>query len=384
MIRRKTVVALFVPLWVLPSGGFAVGNYIVTKKVVQGHPTYHLVDVKRQMDLGVVPDIGNLVYEFKMNGKDVLVPADSFKAYLEAKALGRGIPFLAPFANRIDREFYYFQGKKYLLNESLGNFLRARQSNYPIHGLLAFDPRWEVLATGSSDATGAFITSRLDFYKYPDLMAQFPFAHVWQITYRLKQGKLECTTEVTNEGRSAMPVHFGYHPYFRPDGPRESWTLAIPADAHWMVTDALIPTGETEPTEKYVPGATKGLILGKTFIDGGFSEIHRDAKGLGHFWAKGKTQKIEVVFGKGYDYAIVYAPLDNTMVCIEPQTGPTNAFNLKHEGKFRDLTVLEPGERYQATYWIVPTGFRKDGPRNLAERAWRARVRVAGRRKSAS
>lgn len=357
MNSRSTVVTLFVLLLALPSGGFAVGNHTVKKKAAEVYTTYHLVDTKRNMDLGVVPGIGNLVYEFKVDGKDVLVPVDSFREYLAARSLGRGIPFMAPFANRIDREFYYFQEKKYLLNESLGNFLRDRKSHYPIHGLLAYDPRWEVVATGGSDATGAFITSRMEFYKYPDLMAQFPFAHVWQITYRLKEGKLECTAEVINEGRSPMPVHFGYHPYFRPDGPREGWTLAIPADAHWIVTGALIPTGETEPTEKYVPGATEGLLLGKTFIDGGFSEIHRDAKGLGHFWAKGKTQKIEVVFGKGYDYAIAFAPLDTAMVCIEPQTGPTNAFNLQHEGKFKNLIVLEPGKAFKATYWIVPTGF---------------------------
>jgi len=51
MISRKTVVTLFVLLWALPSGGFAVGNYTVTKKVVEGHTTYHLVDVKRKMDV---------------------------------------------------------------------------------------------------------------------------------------------------------------------------------------------------------------------------------------------------------------------------------------------------------------------------------------------
>jgi len=154
-----------------------------------------------------------------------------------------------------------------------------------------------------------------------------------------------------------MPVHFGYHPYFRPDGPRENWTLAIDAMLHWVVTDALIPTGETEPAEKYVPGVTNGFTLGGTFIDGGFSGIRRDAKGLGHLWVRGKTQKVEVAFGKGFDFAIVYAPLDTTMVCIEPQTGPTNAFNLEHEGKFKDLIVLGPGKSYRATYWIVPTGF---------------------------
>ena len=357
MNSRNTVVTLVALLLAFPSGGFAVGNYTVKKKPVEGHATYHLVDAKRHMDLGIVPDIGNLVYEFKVNGKDVLVPADSLKEYLAARALGRGIPLMAPFANRIDREFYYFQGKKYLLNESLGNFLRDPKSHYPIHGLLAFDPRWEVVATGGSEGAGAFITSRMEFYKYPDLMAQFPFAHVWEITYRLKDGKLECTTEVINESRSPMPVHFGYHPYFLPDGPREGWTLAVPADAHLLVTDALIPTGETEPTDKYAPGLTEGLLLGKTYIDGGFSEIRRDAKGLGHFWAKGKTVKIEVVFGKGYDYAIAFAPLNPAMVCLEPQTGPTNAFNLQHEGKFEDLIVLEPGKAFSATYWIVPTGF---------------------------
>jgi aldose 1-epimerase len=99
------------------------------------------------------------------------------------------------------------------------------------------------------------------------------------------------------------------------------------------------------------------MTLGKTFVDAGFSELARDANGLGHIWVKGKTQKVEVVYGKEFDYAIVYAPLDNTLLCIEPQTGPTNAFNLEHEGKFKGLIVLEPGKTFHASYWIIPSGF---------------------------
>jgi galactose mutarotase-like enzyme len=72
---------------------------------------------------------------------------------------------------------------------------------------------------------------------------------------------------------------------------------------------------------------------------------------------KGQTEKIEVIYGKAFDYGIVYAPLDNTLICIEPQTGPTNAFNLEHEGKFKGLLTLEPGQTFKASYWIVPTGF---------------------------
>jgi galactose mutarotase-like enzyme len=188
-------------------------------------------------------------------------------------------------------------------------------------------------------------------------MAQFPFAQVYEMTYRLKDGKLECATQVTNLGNSELPVHFAFHPYFHPDGPREEWKLTNGAQKHWIVTKQLIPTGETEPTDKFLPGVTKGVALGKTFIDDGFSEFRRDAKGLGHVVIQGKAQKIEVLYGKGFDYAIVYAPLNKSLICAEPQTGPTNAFNLQHEGKFKNLIILAPGKTFGASFWIAPTGF---------------------------
>ncbi len=334
-----------------------MGKYAVKKKTVEGHPTYHLIDVQRKMDFGVVPDIGNLGYSFKANGKDVLLAPDSFESYIQERGLGRGNPLMAPFANRINQDSYYFQGKKFLLNDELKNFLRTPPLNYPIHGLLAYDPRWEIVKTAASDATGAHITSRLEFYKYPELMAQFPFAHIIEITYALKGGRLECSTKITNVGASPMPVHFGYHPYFVPDGPREEWTLHIAARTHWIVDEGLIPTGQTEPAETFLPDSTQSLTLGKSYIDGGFTDLMRGKDGLARFWTKGKNHRIEVVFDKGFNTAIVFAPLHTEMVCIEPQTGPTNAFNLQHEGKIRDLVILKPQGTFKATFWIIPTGF---------------------------
>jgi galactose mutarotase-like enzyme len=188
-------------------------------------------------------------------------------------------------------------------------------------------------------------------------MAQFPFAQVYEMTYRLKEGKLECATRITNAGNSDLPVHFAFHPYFLPDGPREEWKLTIGAQKHWIVTKQLIPTGETEPTDKFLVGVTEGVALGQTFIDDGFSEFARDAHGLGQVVIQGKTQKIEVLYGRGFDYAIVYAPLNKTLICAEPQTGPTNAFNLEHEGKFKHLITLGPGKTFEASFWIAPIGF---------------------------
>jgi len=356
MKTRNALLALLCFFPSLSLGGFAVENYSVKKEVVEGHTTYHLLDARLKMDVGLVPDIGNFAYQFKVDGKDVLIPVASFKDYLEKHTFGWGIPFLAPWANRIDTDSYYFEGKKYLLNEGLGNII-LDNFKQPLHGLLVFEPRWKVVKTGGSEAEGAFVVSSLEFYKYPDLMASFPFAQVYEMTYRLKEGKLECTTRVTNAGKSDLPVHFAFHPYFHPDGPRAAWKLTIGAQKHWIVTHQLIPTGETEATDKFLPGATQGASLGKTFIDDGFSDFARDAKGLGHVVIQGKTQKIEVLYDKAFDYAIVYAPLNNDLICAEPQLGPTNAFNLQHEGKFKQLIVLAPGKTFEASFWIVPTGF---------------------------
>ncbi len=333
----------------------AADDYSIANQVVAGHATYHLRDARRHMEVGIVPDLGNYTYEFKANGKDVLIPAPPFPEYIQKHTFGWGIPFLAPYANRIDHDYYYFERKKYLLNDSLGNMMRD-QFQQPLHGVLAFEKRWEILESRASDSEGAVLRTRLNFYEYPDLMAQFPFAHFYVVTFRLRDGRFSITTEVHNFGKSDMPVLFAYHPYFRPPGPREDWILANPAQYYWLLNDHLTPTGEALPATKLIPNGT-GFKLGKMFLDNVFSGLPRDAQGLGHVWVKGEGEMIEEIYDRGFDFAVVYAPLDQSLICIEPQTGPTNAFNLAHEGKFNNLVVLAPGKTYSATFWIVPRGF---------------------------
>lgn len=345
-------------LVLLIPASLAAGSYSVAKKKVDGFVTYHLLDASRKMDVGIVPGIGNLVYQFKAGGKDVLVPAESLKTYYQDQHISCGIPLMAPWADRIDQEYYYFQDRKYLLNSSLGNFLHTPPYNFPIHGTVVFNPHWEVIDSGASDAGGAFITSRLEYYKYPGLAEQFPFAQTYEITYRLKDGKLENTTKVINVGQSTLPVFFGYHPFFQLDGPRENWTVSIQAEKHWKVDNytRLIPTGKTEPANRFVPHIEE-FTLGERFFDDSFSGLIRNARGLGRYWVKGKTEKVELVFGKGFEFGHVWAPLNKTVICLEPETAITNAFNLNHEGKFPGLIVLEPRKTYKASFWVVPSGY---------------------------
>ncbi|HEX5483866.1 MAG TPA: aldose 1-epimerase [Terriglobia bacterium] len=353
--RRFLSVLLTITLWAAGQAALAAGRYSVTKEEVQGHTTYHLHDHSLKMDFGLVPDIGNFAYEFKADGKDVLVPVESLASYAKARQFRGGIPFLEPFANRLDGDYYFFQGRKYLLNGSLGNFLRD-QFGQPIHGLLVYETHWRVTKEGASDSEGAFVTSRLDFYKYPALMAQFPFAHTIEVTYRLKDGRLENTTMIRNLSASAMPVDIGYHPYFQPGGTRENWVVSLPARKHWILDKKLIPTGATQPTDELLKNPTH-FVLGKTYLDDVFSDLPRDSQGLARVSVESGNSKIEVLFGKEYSFAVVYAPWPHSLICFEPYTGPTDAFNLHHEGKFPGLVILNPGQTFQAKFWIVPTGF---------------------------
>lgn len=357
MIRVRLVGLILLVVAALAPWARAQGEYSVLIQEVEGHTTYHLRDARRHMEVGIVPDLGNFVYEFKVNGKDVLISPPSLNAYAKDRKFCCGIPFLAPWANRIAGDAYYFQDKKYVLNPDLGNILRD-QFNQPIHGLLVYDRRWKVVMTEASDKGGAVITSELEFYKYPDLMAQFPFAHTIRVTYRLKDGALLNTTAIKNVGLDPMPVLIAYHPYFKPDGERAEWVVSNAAANYWVLDHHLTPTGEKKPADDLMPGR-KSFHLGTHFLDNLFSDLDRDADGSARVWVQGRSEKIEVVYDKSYNFAVIYAPLPPSpqLVCIEPQTGPTNAFNLNHEGKFPDLIVLEPGKSFTAEFSIVPTGF---------------------------
>ena len=98
----------------------------------------------------------------------------------------------------------------------------------------------------------AWVTCRLDFYKIPQFMKQFPFAHTITMTYRVSDGALEVHTRLDNLSNEPMPVVIGYHPIFElPDGNRNDWTVSVDAKTHWIEIPQRLPTGETQPIENF-------------------------------------------------------------------------------------------------------------------------------------
>lgn len=327
-------------------------SYTAQKTTDHGVAIVRLTDAAKGVEVSLVPSIGNRAYEMKVHGKNILYfpfrDAGEFQKHPELS----GIPFLAPWANRLDEQDFWANGKKYGFNMSLGNV----RGELPIHGMLATSPLWEVTEV-AADRQSAHVTSRLQFWKNPDLMAQWPFAHEYEMTYRLSEGTLEVRVTVTNLSTDPMPLVLGFHPYYRiPDVPRDEWTATLPARKMVIADNRLIPTGELKALDLPNPLPLKGHTL-----DTGFTDLDRDPQGRAHFSIESRGMKVEALFGPKYPAAVIWeppAPAGETrdFICFEPMTGITDAVNLNHRGKYDALQTLAPGAKWSESFWIRSSG----------------------------
>ncbi len=324
---------------------------------VEGVPVVRLRDAGGGARVSIAPTVGNIAYEYAVNGKNAFWhPFDSVSAFAAAPKLS-GNPLLWPWANRLDRDGFFANGKFYALRPELGK-IRRDGAEQPIHGLLLFSDAWQVVEV-AADKESAWATSRIEYGRHPDLAAQFPFAHTIEMTYRLRRGELEVSTHVVNESASTMPLSLGYHPYFQlHDAPRDQWRVRLAARSRWELNEKLTPTGAKQPVaERFA--RPDDLPLEGVVLDDVFGELIREAGDWARFAVSGKREKIEVLYGPGFDTAVVYAPggQGRSFICFEPMAGITNAFNLAHEGRYDALQTVAPGKSWTGRFRILISGF---------------------------
>jgi len=342
--RLARLLPLVIPVSLLAA------NYTARKTVVDGVEVVQLADSAGRAEVSIAPSVGNMAYEYKVAGKNFLWFPYHSPAEMRDDPRFCCVPFLAPWANRLDQDGFWANGRKFLLNPSLGN-LRRDQHQKPIHGLLNFSPLWKVTAV-EADNDSAWTTSRLEFWKYPELMAQFPFAHTISMTYRLRNGELQVETTIENLSSEALPVGIGFHPYFQlHDAPRDQWKVHLAARDHMVLSNLLIPTGESKPVEFADPQPLKG-----TALDDVFSNLVRGSNGQARFWVEGAKERITVSYGPKYPVAVVYSPANSAFICFEPMTGLTNAFNLAHDGVYKELQSVPAGGTWKEVFTIAVTG----------------------------
>ncbi len=276
----------------------------------------------------IYPQFGQNAFSF-VTGEDRMehLPFETFLS----KPTSYGNPILFPFPNRIRDGVFTFNGETFTVTPKQHGFVR--------------DKKWDVIGSGASDADGAWVTATCDASDHPEaILGQFPFPFRITVTYRLRDGRLAMETEIENTGSRAMPAGFGIHPYFQKPA---NGSITVPAAQRWELVENL-PTGQ-----KLDLDATFDLRNGRSLdglvLDDIYTALEPDADGLVRCLLTDFDKKTETVVefsAAEFPHVVVYTtPAPRTAICIEPNTCPTDAFNLEARGIPADMLVLEPGQK---------------------------------------
>ena len=124
--------------------------------------------------------------------------------------------------------------------------------------------------------------------------------------------------------------------------------MHAPVGQHYVLSQKLIPTGEKKPSDLAHPQPLLGHQL---------DDVFEAPKAGDEFWVESNGQRITVRFGPKFPVAVVYAPQNRNVVCFEPMTAVTNAFNLDHAGVYKGLPSIAPGATWTESFWVRPSGF---------------------------
>ncbi|WP_445168291.1 aldose 1-epimerase [Mycolicibacterium sp. Dal123E01] len=286
-------------------------------------PSVVLRDPSCALTATYVPSAGMICTSLSDAGVELLGQRRGLAAYLsDAKTMG--IPILYPWANRLSGNGYDVDGGAVILTSGVGG-VHSENHGLPIHGVLSAYPDWVV-----TEQSGNRLTADLDFGSRPGLLASFPFPHVLTLDVTLADRVLTVATTVTPTTAAAVPLCYGFHPYFTiPGVPRSEWTLQTPRLRHLPVDDRGIPTGGVDEWPVHSEG------LGDKTFDDGFDEVPPGAV----FTLAGGDRRLDVTFDQGYPAAQIFAPDTDDLVAIEPMTAPTDALRT---GAYRTAEAGRP------------------------------------------
>lgn len=309
-------------------------QYAVNRRMRNDVETF-VLQQGEQAQAEIAPALGNNCFAFR-TAADILEPVaiDDFLS----RPTSYGIPVLFPFPNRLRDGAFTFQGSAY-------------QVNPPRHGFVR-DKAWTVIEAQASESDGAWLRCRFDARQHAEaILSQFPFPFVLEMTYRLQEGKLGIHLAATNTGERAMPVGYGLHPYFRRPA---RGTIQVPANHRWELADSL-PTGKVleldEADDLRQPRDLAGLVL-----DDIYSGLTTTAAGMTECLLTDSDQGTEVVVefsARQFPFVVVYTPpAPRQAICIEPNTCPTDAFNLEQRGIASNVIALEAGAQVSFDVYV--------------------------------
>jgi aldose 1-epimerase len=307
--------------------------HAIEPTTVAGHAGVTLHAPEAEVAATFLPGLGMLGCSLRHRGEELLGLGDGVPAYA-ATGSTSGIPLLYPWANRIGSDRFEVLGRTVAIAGE-PPLVRRDEHDLAIHGLLGAHRGWRVDAEAAGE-DGARLVASLDFGAHPELMERFPFPHRVELAVELAHATLRVVTRVEATEPVAVPVSFGYHPYFAlPGVPRAEWELELPSRARLVLDENLLPTGER------VPEAAERAPIGDRLFDDGYDGLIPASS----FGLADGDRRLVLVLEAGYPCAQVFVPPGDEYACLEPMTAPTNAL-VKHAA----LPLARPGTPYEATW----------------------------------
>lgn len=230
---------------------------------------------------------------------------------------------LAPWQNRIPDARFRFAGVEHVLRANT-------PEGYAMHGDVRRRP-WQV-AQRSLDR----LCCTFDARDHSDF--NFPVPIAAAITYAIEANCCRTDLSLTNLGDIAMPMGFGFHPYFN-----RAFGAQGHDDAELRLTVAGVypplpggPLGALAPSHDFSTGSPIGQRDINDCFGGwtGDAEIAYPSAGV----------RLRLIADPALRHLILYTPPGQPYFAVEPITHATNGFNLLAVGQAgTGVTVLEPG-----------------------------------------
>lgn len=328
-------------------------RYSVEERLDRGEKVVELIDNGTKSSAVIVPAIGatcnRYTWEHQGQTLELISSAPDYDTLRKTPIL-YGNPILFPYPNRIRDGVFAFRGKKVTVP------LNEPERHNAIHGLV-LDRPWEVVAKGASDDEGAWVALRFASSAFPEVEAVFPFPFEALYTYRLKDGALSNELTAKNTGSEPMPMGFGVHPWFpaplSAKGRRSECRVKAPVSGVWELDDRLLPTGQIkEPLP--ARDLSKNVPLASEEYDDVYTGLNQHGPSEVVLTDPGTGVEIAIRSDAVFRELVIYAPLFRDIVCLEPYTCVTDAFNLEARGVDAGMIVLEPGQSWSGTIVYEP------------------------------
>lgn len=259
-------------------------------------PAGPLLQLRRgAIEVDLAPEAGGRIAQLRVEGIEQLIgPDDGWPA-----TIAWGCYPMVPWAGRVRDGRFRFEGREYQLPRNLGE--------HAIHGV-GFAMPWQVERFDE-----ALARLSLDL----PMDESWPFGGTARQQVELLENEVRLVLSV-DAGAQPMPAEIGWHPWFRkPDRLEFMPSRMYPRDADGI---AVLP-----------PVAPSQGPWDDCFLHEGRITLHRGGRALR--------------LSSACSHWVVY---DGTAhaTCVEPQSGPPDAFNLAQR-------VLQPGETLEVSLVIA-------------------------------